>query len=316
MTKSLQKIEATPPTVSTDPAYVEFDAFVKQCEHFATYCKQLTDAYETFDYLTELTSQKLADVEALIKRRNRASVAKWADSIRAGRAIYESDNLFEPIGRDEYPRRLKRSFIAHQVALLLGSFSNCGSHNPEVYTAMLVDEVYAAQFDSAIVIEIAFRKWRREQEWIPSSPAQLLKAIRIEVERWNNTARFDMRLDADAGYDENVLSWFDDVQTLLTRWKEKTSVAGFDWKTFKVEQEVTETLKCATKWLQSTDPKIERVHRCANDLRRVRMAIFGLAPELKQQQIWVERVEQISKLGKEAEALLQKLHGRATSRIA
>ena len=158
---------------------------------------------------------------------------------------------------------------------------------------MLIDEVHAAGFTSAVALELACRQWRRTQEWIPSSPAQLLKAIRVEEECWNSI-NYAMRLDPNEGDEENITTYYDDVEQSLAQWKERMSTPGFDWKVFKVEQTVNELLKYAKhldklREAEGDDAKYaeQRLYAYINDLQLARMSILNLTPELKHEKVWI-----------------------------
>jgi hypothetical protein len=182
MTKKLAIVTpSAPSTVSVD--YADFDRWIVLAQTFSQYRKSLIDAHSTLDDDLEITPEEVANAKQVLARFSREFVQKTEAEVNRGRSLYEADELCEP--GSEY-KRLTRAFVAYQIALLLGAFSNFGPHDPKMYTAMLIDEVYAAQFESPVALEIACRTWRRTQEWIPSGPAQLLKAIRAGAKYWKD----------------------------------------------------------------------------------------------------------------------------------
>jgi hypothetical protein len=94
---------------------------------------------------------------------------------------YNRKELYEIKGKRQ-KWTLSRRVVSEQIALLLGSFQNARPGTPRVFGRMLTEEVYAAR-PSAIVLESACRRVRREKDF-PPSIAEVLKAIKNETSAW------------------------------------------------------------------------------------------------------------------------------------
>lgn len=81
-----------------------------------------------------------------------------------------------------------RRYIAKQVAVLLGSIPNGAPADPEVYTAMLIEEVLALEVCKH-AIESGMRRVRRTTKFLPAI-SEVLEILKEENKLWHR--RFDI----------------------------------------------------------------------------------------------------------------------------
>ena len=81
-------------------------------------------------------------------------------------------------------RQLTRRVVSEQVGLLIGSFPNGVPNSPEVYTRMLIEEIFAAN-PSAVALEATCREIRRTKTFVPAV-AEVLKVLKERAEWWKD----------------------------------------------------------------------------------------------------------------------------------
>jgi hypothetical protein len=82
----------------------------------------------------------------------------------------------------ETDRQIRRQFVGDKIGFLIGSFPNAGPHNPEIYVAMLIEEIVAAN-PSASALEATCRQIRRTATFVPTL-AEVLKILREQETFW------------------------------------------------------------------------------------------------------------------------------------
>ncbi len=106
--------------------------------------------------------------------------------VAAEREFYNAEGLFDSV---DGVWRLKRRVISEQVAALIGSFPNCGPHNPQTYAGMLTNEIAAADPD-AITLEATCRIVRRTKNFAPTI-AEVLEILKEQSSAVSDMAEAD-----------------------------------------------------------------------------------------------------------------------------
>lgn len=173
--------------ITTAPQKRSYGDFDKWMEIVTDLSEWREEIYQKLDKLGEQQPSRLDVVQAeLIAERYTDSeletlLWKW----REGEDWYNRPELYDDQGG------VKHQIVSEQVGLLVGSFRNVWSHSPEVYTRMLIEEIYITRVD-APVLESAFRRIRRTLKRLPESPAEALQIIQEEQKRdWDLAAGYD-----------------------------------------------------------------------------------------------------------------------------
>jgi hypothetical protein len=138
---------------------------------------------------------------------------------KAGEDWYNRPELYDKLEDQPGWGGVTFDVVAQQMALLIGSFPNCGPHNPECYTRLLIDEIYSSQ-PNAVSLESACRHWRRTERFVPTS-AEVLQCIRDEDHRW--CERWECM---DATSDRSPIVWRKWLQEAIDDTKAKLAKGG------------------------------------------------------------------------------------------
>jgi hypothetical protein len=154
--------------------YREFDSYVKAAKRFS-------DIHGKCLYAERLTPQEFERWDAAFCE------------FLAGFKCYESEEFYQKtetakhlLGPNyEIDRQIRRQVVGDKVGFLIGSFPNAGPHNPEIYVAMLIEEIVAAN-PSVSALEATCRQIRRTATFVPTL-AEVLKILREQETFWDGT---------------------------------------------------------------------------------------------------------------------------------
>jgi hypothetical protein len=164
-------------------SYGDFDEWMKIVVDLSEWRAEI---WEMCDTLEQQPNRIEVVKAALIAKRYtdhdiETMLVRW----KSGDDWYNHPELYDDQGG------VKHQIVSEQVALLVGSFRNVWSHSPEVYTRMLIAEIYLTRVN-ACVLESVCRSIRRTLKRLPDSPAEALQMIEEE-----------QKLDLDLRHDDS-----------------------------------------------------------------------------------------------------------------
>jgi hypothetical protein len=209
---------AKAPAVNPPRAYRDFDDYAKAGRFMVTQVDELMQACYGIDDEDKIPSQDQF-THALYVKKFDASLAYFRE-FDAAREFFERDELYEET-KEAKPnllnchttRQLSRRVVSEQVGLLIGSFPNAAPHSPEVYTRMLIEEIYAAN-PCASVLEATCREIRRTKTFVPAI-AEVMQVLQKNAEEWRE------RLEV---FDDDIAAWHRDIDKALAHWSAKEAV--------------------------------------------------------------------------------------------
>jgi hypothetical protein len=212
----LTVIQAQPPALDTPRSYEDFDQWcliANRLGEWKTEMEELEERYNKPGYKlsSSLISFHQSVADQYSDKRLDTMLAEW----QAGEDWYIRKELYDQKSNGGW--RLKREVVSQQVALLIGSFPNAGPHNGEVYTRMLIEEIYR-QDPCPCELESACRRIRRTMTF-PPSIAEVIRVLDQEGSKW--CERWDVMDDGAAKTGEYFRRCRDRLKAFIAKAKEE-----------------------------------------------------------------------------------------------
>lgn len=202
MSKQVAAPSDRPLTKPRSQTLRSFDDMVESFSHFSKYYSDVDQESQSLEVVISCVNAGRDEHWQLEGRMQRAEAALNAVEVsgvqRTKERLLAALREFTPDNDPDIDDDLnpKRHYIAKQVAVLLGSIPNGTPADPEVYTAMLIEEVLALGVYKH-AIESGMRRCRRTTKFLPAI-SEVLAILKEENKLWDRRLSihsFDDRID-------------------------------------------------------------------------------------------------------------------------